>query len=106
MQRWAPDATRGDLSFSCLGQGQPATADAPADLGSRCSNLLNTPRRCQPGRFWIFDWAGTRKWIKLTIRDHGAGVAAGDCKSQNRQTFITTKGKGFWVWDYFLIRRA
>ena len=41
-----------------------------------------------------FVWTGMRQWIRLTIRDHGAGVPLAIAEQIGRP-FITTKGKGF-----------
>tara|TARA_R110000796_G_scaffold127333_5_gene242603 strand:+ start:15572 stop:16828 length:1257 start_codon:yes stop_codon:yes gene_type:complete len=93
MQRWhlmRPEAT---YRFQCLGKGSPPRLMPPADLGQSLLNLLNNATDASPDDLDIrLDWDA--QWIKLTIRDHGAGVPLAIAEQIGRP-FITTKGKGF-----------
>ena len=56
-------------------------------------NLLNNATDASPDNLDIrLDWDA--QWIRLTIRDHGAGVPLAIAEQIGRP-FITTKGKGF-----------
>jgi len=73
MQRCTLIATGGDLSFSVAGQGQPATADAPADLGQSLLNLLNNATDASRGRFGY----STGLDAQMDQADHSRTMAAG-----------------------------
>ena len=93
LQRWHlmhPEAT---YRFQCLGRGTPPRMMPPADLGQSLLNLLNNATDASPDNLDIrLDWDA--QWIRLTIRDHGAGVPLAIAEQIGRP-FITTKGKGF-----------
>jgi two-component system sensor histidine kinase RegB len=93
LQRWHlmhPEAT---YRFQCLGKGTPPRLMPPADLGQSLLNLLNNATDASPDNLDIrLDWDA--QWIRLTIRDHGAGVPLAIAEQIGRP-FITTKGKGF-----------
>ena len=93
MQRWHlmhPEAT---FRFQCLGKGSPPRLMPPADLGQSLLNLLNNATDASPDDLDIrLDWDA--QWVKVTIRDHGAGVPLAIAEQIGRP-FITTKGKGF-----------
>ncbi len=93
LQRWhlmRPEAT---FRFQCLGVGSAPLMMPPADLGQSLLNLLNNATDASPDNLDIrLDWDA--QWIKLTIRDHGAGVPLAIAEQIGRP-FITTKGKGF-----------
>ncbi len=93
LQRWHlmhPEAT---YRFECIGKGSPPRLMPPADLGQSLLNLLNNATDASPDNLVIrLDWDA--RWIKLTIRDHGAGVPLAIAEQIGRP-FITTKGKGF-----------
>jgi two-component system sensor histidine kinase RegB len=93
LQRWhlmRPEAT---FRFQCLGVGSPPRMMPPADLSQSLLNLLNNATDASPDNLDIrLDWDA--QWIKLTIRDHGAGVPLAIAEQIGRP-FITTKGKGF-----------
>ncbi len=93
MQRWHlmhPEAT---FQFHCLGKGSAPKLMPPADLSQSLLNLLNNATDACPEDLDIrLDW--NEQWIKVTIRDHGAGVPLAIAEQIGRP-FITTKGKGF-----------
>lgn len=93
MQRWHlmhPEAT---YQFRCLGKGSAPKLMPPADLSQSLLNLLNNATDACPDDLDIrLDW--NEQWIKVTIRDHGAGVPLAIAEQIGRP-FITTKGKGF-----------
>ncbi|MHB0850453.1 ATP-binding protein [Stutzerimonas nitrititolerans] len=93
MQRWHlmhPEAT---FQFHCLGKGSAPKLMPPADLSQSLLNLLNNATDACPDDLDIrLDW--NEQWIKVTIRDHGAGVPLAIAEQIGRP-FITTKGKGF-----------
>lgn len=93
MQRWHlmhPEAT---FQFHCLGKGSAPKLMPPADLSQSLLNLLNNATDACPVDLDIrLDW--NEQWIKVTIRDHGAGVPLAIAEQIGRP-FITTKGKGF-----------
>lgn len=93
MQRWhlmRPEAT---FQFQCLGKGSAPKLMPPADLSQSLLNLLNNATDASPDNLDIrLDW--NEQWIKVTIRDHGAGVPLAIAEQIGRP-FITTKGKGF-----------
>lgn len=93
MERWhlmRPEAT---FRFQCLGKGRPPRMMPPADLGQSLLNLLNNATDACPDDLDIrLDWDA--QWVRLTIRDHGAGVPLAIAEQIGRP-FITTKGKGF-----------
>jgi len=72
---------------------RPPRMMPPADLGQSLLNLLNNATDASPDNLDIrLDWDA--QWIRLTIRDHGAGVPLAIAEQIGRP-FITTKGKGF-----------
>ena len=93
LQRWhlmRPEAT---YRFQCVGRGSAPRLMPPADLSQSLLNLLNNATDASPEDLDIrLDWDA--QWIKLTIRDHGAGVPLAIAEQIGRP-FITTKGKGF-----------
>ncbi len=93
LQRWhlmRPEAT---YRFQCLGKGSAPRLMPAADLSQSLLNLLNNATDASPDDLDIrLDWDA--QWIKLTIRDHGAGVPLAIAEQIGRP-FITTKGKGF-----------
>jgi len=93
LQRWHlmhPEAT---FQFHCLGKGSAPKLMPPADLSQSLLNLLNNATDACPDDLDIrLDW--NEQWIKVTIRDHGAGVPLAIAEQIGRP-FITTKGKGF-----------
>ncbi|MDA0424062.1 ATP-binding protein [Stutzerimonas frequens] len=93
LQRWhlmRPEAT---FRFQCVGLGSAPKLMPPADLSQSLLNLLNNATDASPEDLDIrLDWDA--QWIKLTIRDHGAGVPLAIAEQIGRP-FITTKGKGF-----------
>jgi len=93
MQRWhlmRPEAT---FQFQCLGKGSAPKLMPSADLSQSLLNLLNNATDASPDNLDIrLDW--NEQWIKVTIRDHGAGVPLAIAEQIGRP-FITTKGKGF-----------
>jgi len=93
LQRWhlmRPEAT---FRFQCVGLGSAPKLMPPADLSQSLLNLLNNATDASPEDLEIrLDW--DPQWIKLTIRDHGAGVPLAIAEQIGRP-FITTKGKGF-----------
>ncbi|MFV0456795.1 MAG: ATP-binding protein [Pseudomonas sp.] len=93
MQRWHlmhPEAT---FQFHCVGKGSAPKLMPPADLSQSLLNLLNNATDACPDDLDIrLDW--NEQWIKVTIRDHGAGVPLAIAEQIGRP-FITTKGKGF-----------
>ena len=65
----------------------------PAELTQALLNLLNNAADASPDNLLIrLDW--DHQWIKVTIRDHGAGVPLAIAE-QLGKPFFTTKGKGF-----------
>ncbi|TBU97340.1 ATP-binding protein [Stutzerimonas kirkiae] len=94
LQRWhlmRPEAT---YRFQCVGVGSPPHLMPPADLSQSLLNLLNNATDACPDDLEIrLDW--NEQWLKLSIRDHGAGVPLAIAEQIGRP-FITTKGgRGF-----------
>src|SRR3546814_19239625 len=85
-----PEAT---FRFQCVGLGSAPKLMPPADLSQSLLNLLNNATDASPEDLEIrLDW--DPQWIKLTIRDHGAGVPLAIAEQTGRP-FITTKGQAF-----------
>ncbi|HBB79176.1 histidine kinase [Stutzerimonas xanthomarina] len=93
MQRWHLMHPEASFQFHCLGKGSAPKLMPPADLSQSLLNLLNNATDACPDDLDIrLDW--NEQWIKVTIRDHGAGVPLAIAEQIGRP-FITTKGKGF-----------
>uniref|UniRef100_A0A7C1XG58 histidine kinase n=1 Tax=Pseudomonas graminis TaxID=158627 RepID=A0A7C1XG58_9PSED len=93
LNRWhlmRPEAT---YRFQRLGQGDVPKLAPPPDLTQALLNLLNNAAdACAEGLEVNLDWTATE--IRLSIRDHGAGVPLAIAE-QIGKPFFTTKGKGF-----------
>ena len=93
LERWhlmRPEAT---YRYECTGKGTPPSLMPPAELTQALLNLLNNAADASPDNLAIrLDW--DHQWIKVTIRDHGAGVPLAIAE-QLGKPFFTTKGKGF-----------
>src|SRR3546814_9569811 len=95
-----PEAT---FRFQCVGLGSAPKLMPPADLSQSLLNLLNNATDASPEDLEIrLDW--DPQWIKLTIRDHGAGVPLAIAEQIGRP-FITNQGKGFGL-GLFLSQRS
>jgi len=93
LQRWhlmRPEAT---YRYECLGRGTPPSLMPPPPLTQALLNLLNNAADAAPDNLEVrLDW--DHQWIRLSIRDHGAGVPLAIAE-QLGKPFFTTKGKGF-----------
>lgn len=93
LERWhlmRPEAT---YRYECVGKGTPPSLMPPAELTQALLNLLNNAADASPENLAIrLGW--DHQWIKVTIRDHGAGVPLAIAE-QLGKPFFTTKGKGF-----------
>ncbi|MGE6386533.1 ATP-binding protein [Pseudomonas sp. NPDC078416] len=93
LNRWhlmRPEAT---YRFQRLGQGDVPMLAPPPDLTQALLNLLNNAAdACAEGLEVNLDWTATE--IRISIRDHGAGVPLAIAE-QIGKPFFTTKGKGF-----------
>lgn len=93
LNRWhlmRPEAT---YRFQRLGQGDVPMLAPPPDLTQALLNLLNNAAdACAEGLEVNLDWTVTE--IRISIRDHGAGVPLAIAE-QIGKPFFTTKGKGF-----------
>ncbi|HUH37255.1 MAG TPA: ATP-binding protein [Spongiibacteraceae bacterium] len=93
LERWhlmRPEAT---YRYECVGKGAPPTLMPPAELTQALLYLLNNAADASPDNLAIrLGW--DHQWIKVTIRDHGAGVPLAIAE-QLGKPFFTTKGKGF-----------
>ena len=96
LQRWhlmRPEAT---YRFHCVGGSAPKLMP-PADLSQSLLNLLNNATDASPEDLEIrLDWDA--QWIRLTIRDHGAGVPLAIAEQIGRP-FITRQR--FRPWSVF-----
>ncbi|SDI65438.1 two-component system, sensor histidine kinase RegB [Pseudomonas panipatensis] len=93
LRRWhlmRPEAT---YRFQNLGRGSAPRLTPPTDLTQALLNLLNNAADACPENLDIrLDWDAAE--IRLSIRDHGAGVPLAIAE-QLGKPFFTTKGKGF-----------
>ena len=93
LKRWhlmRPEAT---YRYECLGRGTPPSLMPPAALTQALLNVLNNAADAAPDNLEIrLNW--DHQWMKVSIRDHGAGVPLAIAE-QLGKPFFTTKGKGF-----------
>jgi len=93
LNRWHLMRPESTYRFQRLGQGEVPMVAPPPDLTQALLNLLNNAAdACPEGLEVSLDW--TPLEIRISIRDHGAGVPLAVAE-QIGKPFFTTKGKGF-----------
>jgi two-component system sensor histidine kinase RegB len=92
LNRWHLMRPEVSYHYKCLGIGKPPPLMPPTDLTQALLNLLNNAAdACAENLEICLDW--DHQWVRLLIRDYGAGVPLAIAEQLGRP-FFTTKGKG------------